>query len=182
MSTVEHAQVIEALGSRGMLRSERLFADGQGLPVEPFRLLIVALETSKQSQRVETFGDCGMLRSEHLLADRQGLLVEGLGLRIEAMEMQERSGLVEQPRRLREVELGLCTEHRALLDVGHVILQVKLLLFTRAIVGLWKGSVDGPHGPLCPCALGLLIHTLLEHYLHETVDAQHVCTPIASHQ
>src|SRR5260221_3379974 len=164
-----------------MLRSERLFADGQGLPVEPFRLLIVAVETSEQSKRVETFGHSGMLRPEHLLADRQGLPVEGLGLRIEAMEMQKRSGLVEQPRRLREVELVLCNEHRALLDVGHVILQVILLLFTSAIVGLWKSGVDGQHGPLCPCALGLLIHALLEHGLHETMDAQQVCVSIASY-
>ncbi len=101
-----------------------------------------------------------------------------MGLRIEAMDIQKSSGLVEQPRCLREVEMVLCDKRRALLDVG----QVRLLVCASARVGLWKGSVDGPHGPLCPCALGLLIHALLEHGLHETMDAQHVGATIASHQ
>src|SRR5712691_1564063 len=108
--------------------------------------------------------------------------MKGVRLRIEAMEMQKHASLEEQPRRLREVEMVLCNEHRALLDVGHVILQVIRLLFTRAIVGLWKGSIDGPHRPLCPGVLGFLIHALLEHCLHEPMDAQHVSAASAAYQ
>ncbi len=61
LATVEHAQVIEAFGRCGMFWSERLFADGQGLPVEPLRLLVFALETREYSQGVKTFGDSGMV-------------------------------------------------------------------------------------------------------------------------
>src|SRR5437763_11444757 len=49
------------------------------------------------------------------------------------------------------------------------------------MINLWKSSVDGPHGPLCPGALGLLIHAVPEHDLHETMDPQHVSAPIALH-
>src|SRR6266446_6113625 len=147
LGTVKHAQVIEAFGSRGMFRPQYLFADGQGFPVEPFRLLVVALETREQSQGVETFSDSWLVRPEHLLTDSQSLLMEGLGLRIEAMEMQKSSSLVEQPRCLREVQLVLCDERGALLDVGQVILQVILMVFNHAMVDLWKGSIDGSYGP-----------------------------------
>ena len=78
-----------------MFRSERLIADGQGLPVEPFRLFVVALDTREYSQGVETFGNSGVVRTKHLLSDRQGLLMEGLGLGIEAMEIKKSCGLVE---------------------------------------------------------------------------------------
>src|SRR5256885_10596412 len=47
---------------------------------------------------------------------------------------------------------------------------------------LFRSGVDGPHGPLCPCAPGLLIHALLEHRLHKAMDAQHVCSSIALHE
>src|SRR6266566_5753281 len=95
--------------------------------------------------------------------------MKGVRLRIEAMKMQKHSSLEEQPRRLREVEMVLCDERRALLDVGYVI----LLVCHSTIVGFWKGSARGPHRPLCPGALGLLIHALPEHGLHEPVDAQY---------
>src|SRR2546423_8041427 len=104
-----------------------------------------------------------MLRPEHMLADGQGLLVKGLGLQIEAVEIQKFSGLVEQPSCLRKLQLELGNEHRALLDVGYIIVQVILLVFAGAGASVWKSGIDGPYDALCPGALAILIHTILEH-------------------
>ena len=63
-------------------------------------------------------------------------------------------------------------------------MQVILLVFAGAGASVWKSGVDGQYDALCPGALGLLIHTILEHDLHEAVDTQYlrVLVLLAPHQ
>src|SRR5260221_7137182 len=159
---------MQAFDRRGIAWSECLFADGQGLPMQHLGLLVIALKPSKHRQSIEAFGHHGMLRPEHLLTNGQGLLVEGLRLLIETVKIQKRSGLEEQPRRLRDVELVLHDERYALLDMRQVI----LMMFGGAITNLRKGRINNSHGPLCPDALSLLIHALLQHGLDERMGTQ----------
>ena len=56
------------------------------------------------------------------------------------------------------------------------------LVLPPTVLGFYILIAIGPHSPLGPCALGLLIHVILEHGLHETMYTQHVCASIAPHQ
>ena len=89
MRLVERREVIQTGGDIGVLRAERLLADGEGAFVQRLGLGIAALRPGRAREVIQTGGDIRVLRAERLLADGEGAFVQRLGLGIAALRLVE---------------------------------------------------------------------------------------------
>ena len=77
---VERPQIVDEMGNARVFSTENLFADGQGVLVERFRLRKAALHLVEKSRSLSTNVTSDVLRAQHRRGNAQRALVGGLGV------------------------------------------------------------------------------------------------------
>jgi hypothetical protein len=176
LTAVEQPQVIEAGGQAGVVGAQGLLVNRQRPPVERLGLRVLALDAIQLTQVVEAGGNVRVLGTENSLPDCERPLVERLSLRKARPVIQVTACLVKQSARLFELEPIDLNERRASEGLRNHALAPSPVWEFRAR----KGSVHRPHGALRPLALLFLRQNILNHFLHQPVDAQRLRIGIAA--